>query len=75
MTKNQVIRFLYKADGNTQKFEVYVFHTYSAIYSTITCHFRPILLNKSPPFFEQTAEKCIIFAEEKLHLSKIFKQA
>ena len=25
--------------------------------------------------FEQTAEKCIIFAEEKLHLSKIFKQA
>ena len=24
---------------------------------------------------EQTAEKCIIFAEEKLHLSKIFKQA
>ena len=24
---------------------------------------------------EQTAEKCCIFAEEKLHLSKIFKQA
>ena len=36
--KNKLFAF-YKADGNTQKIEFYVFHTFSVTYSTISCHF------------------------------------
>ena len=36
-----------------QKIEVYVFRTYTATYSTISCHFCPALLNKLPPFLNK----------------------
>ena len=36
-----------KKESYTPKFKVYVFRTYTATYSTVSCHFYPILLNKS----------------------------
>ena len=36
-----------------QKIKVYVFSTYTATYSTVSCHFRTALLNKLPPFLNK----------------------
>ena len=52
--------------------------TYSAHTQQLTALFLALLALfclTSHSTNEQIAEKCIIFAEEKLHLSKIFKQA
>ena len=71
--KNKLFAF-YKADGNTQKSKF----AYSAYNQELTALFLVIFdlfCLTSHSTNEQTAEKCIIFAEEKLHLSKIFKQA
>ena len=69
----RTILIVHEKESYTPKFKVYVFRTYTAAYSTVSCHFDQFCLT-SHHGFEQTAEKCIIFAEEKQH-SAIWKQA
>ena len=43
----RAILIVHEKESYTPKFKVYVFNTYSATYSTVSGHFRPVLLNKS----------------------------
>ncbi len=52
MTQNDTFSFrtgliVHEKESYTPKFKVYVFHTYTATYSTVSCYSCPILLNKS----------------------------
>ena len=58
MTQNDTFSFrtglmVHEKESCTPKFKVYVFHTYTATYSTVSCHFRTALLNKLPPFLNK----------------------
>ena len=68
----RAILIVHEKKSCTPKFKVYVFNTYTATYSTVLALFALFCLT-SHHGFEQTAEKCIIFAEEKQH-SAIWKQ-
>ena len=43
----RTILIVHEKESCTPKFKVYVFNTYSATYSTVSCLFWPVLLNKS----------------------------
>ena len=71
MTQNDTFLFrtiltVHEKESYTPKFKVCVFHTYTVTYSTVSCPFALFCLT-SHSTNEQTAEKCIIFAEEKQH--------
>jgi len=57
----RAILIVHEKESYTPKFKVYVFNTYSATYSTVSCLFDLFCLT-SHSTNEQTAEKCIIFA-------------
>ena len=57
----RAILIVHEKKSCTPKFKVYVFNTYTATYSTVLALFALFCLT-SHHGFEQTAEKCIIFA-------------
>ena len=50
---------VHEKESYTPKFKVYVFHIYSATYSTVSCRFWPALLNKLPPFLNKQPKNVV----------------